>query len=435
MDQIGNRIESVLEQSPADETEIVWLETRHGTGRRQRARIDVRSNPARTILVRVIDRGRVGSHRTGSGQAGDLASAIRLAVAQSRAREPLAGLHHLPADDSPLDGPIDGLFDPEIGGLGNRKARSLLQGLPAKQETLYMTWAEGRVAVFNSRGVRRSAQASAVGFEVRTGRRPGSGRAGDAARRLAAVDLKGLIAMARARRGDGGPGELPAGPVPAVLSPATVIDLLDLLSRTSFSAKAYYDGTSFLREHINIQVFDRRFHVKDDGTDSAGIPFPFDLEGTAKGPVDLIAKGSPRTPTMDQRQAAVLGLQPTAHAIGGDDAQAENLFLEAGEETEDELVEQTGDGIWIGWLEQLECFEPKRVLFRARACGVRAIRAGHLAEPLPDFVWEDSLLRAFSSLPGLGRGTASRLSADGFLGGITAPAVAVTAIEANGRRQ
>ncbi|MDH3746159.1 MAG: metallopeptidase TldD-related protein [Acidobacteriota bacterium] len=393
----------------------------------------MRTNPERAILVRVIDRGRVGSHRTGNGDKGDLAAAIRQATAQSRARDPLAGLHHLPADDSPLDGPIDGLYDEEIGRMGSGRAKSLLDSLPAKQETLYMSWSEGRIAVFNSRGIRRTARVSALGFEVRTGRRPGSGRAGDAARRLAAMDLEGLIAMARDRRGDGNPGELPAGPTPAVLSPATVIELLDLLNHTSFSAKAYYDGTSFLREHINIQVFDRRFHLLDDGTESAGLPFPFDLEGTAKGPIDLIAKGTPKTPTLDQRQAAVLGLPPTAHAIGGDNAQAENLFLETGEETEAELVEKTGDGIWVGWLENLECYEPKRVLFRARARGVRAIRNGRLGKPLPDFIWEDSMLRTFSSLPGLASGAASRLSADGCLGGVTAPAVAVTAIEANGR--
>ena len=42
------------------------------------------------------------------------------------------------------------------------------------------------------------------------------------------------------------------------------ISLCDLLNTTSFSAKAYYDGTTLLREHMNIQVFDRRIHLRDE---------------------------------------------------------------------------------------------------------------------------------------------------------------------------
>ena len=208
-----------------------------------------------------------------------------------------------------------------------------------------------------------------------------------------------------------------------------MIELCDLLNQTSFSAKAYYDGTSFLREHVNIQVFDRSFNLCDDGTDPAGIAFPFDLEGTAKRRVDLISKGAPKTPTLDQRQAAVLGLPPTAHAIGGDNARAENLILIGGEHTEEDLLRTVEHGIWIGWLDHLECLEPKRVLFRCRARGVRRIVDGRLGASLPDFFWVDSLLRAFSGLAGIANTPARRLSRDGYLGAVTAPALALSSLE------
>ncbi len=426
LDDIGSRIETVLAHSPADETEVVWLEVRRGTARRKDSRIDLQITPERTVLVRVLDLGRVGSYRTGSAEVGELSDGVRFAMGQARVREPLSGLPHLPADLTPVA--TVKTLDPELAEMGGDKMRSWLLSLPAKGETLQAEWTQARVLVFNSRKVRRTAEATAIGFKAGAGRKPGSGRSADARRHFRTLDATAIIERARYLHAGGPIESLPAAPFPVVLSPAAVIELVDLLNQTSFSAISYYEGTSFLREHLNIQVFDRRFHLKDDGTDHQGLPFPFDLEGTAKHPVDLIAKGAPKTPTLDQRQAAVLGLPPTAHAIGGNNARAENLFLMPGTDTWEELLAVAEGGVFIGWLDDLEIFEPRRVGFRARARGARLIQNGNLGGAVPDFIWEDSLLREFSALQGIGAETARRLGTDGYLGGISAPAVAVGAV-------
>lgn len=425
-DAIGSRIEEVLKHSPADETEIVWLEVRRGSARRQGSRVDVRVTPERTVLVRVLDLGRVGSYRTGSAEVGELSDGVRFAMGQARVREPLSGLPHLPSDLSPVAA-LDTL-DPELAKMNSKRMRSWLLDLPANRENISVNWTHARVLVFNSRKVRRTAETTAIGFRVKTGRKPGAGRSVDARRRFRALDPESLIERAQSRHAQGPIEDLPAGPFPVLLSAAAVIELVDILSQTSFSAISYYEGTSFLREHINIQVFDRRFHLKDDGTDPAGLPFPFDLEGTAKHPVDLIEKGAPKTPTLDQRQAAVLGLPPTAHAIGGNNARAENLFLMPGTDSWEDLLSACDGGVFIGWLDDLEIIEPRRVGFRARARGARRIHNGQLGAAVPDFIWEDSLLREFSALQGIGADTARRLGDDGYLGGISAPAVAVGAV-------
>ncbi len=428
LDEIDERLGRVLAGSPADETELVWLEVLRGEASRRESRIDVRVSPERTVLVRVLDLGRVGSYRTGSSEIGDLTNAVRLAMAQSRVREPLSGLPHLPAENAPI-GATNGLFDPAIAALDPRAAAAFMKELPAERETLSLQWAEARIVVYNSRKIRRAVSATGVGFEARCGRRPGAGRAADATRHLDALNARAIIDRARGRHATGSVVEPPAESVPVVLAPEAVISLIEMLNQESFSAKAYYDGTSFLREHIGIQVFDRALTLLDDGTDPAGIPFPFDLEGTAKARVALILDGAPKTPALDQRQAAVLGLPPTAHAIGGNDARAQNVFLVAGGASGDELLRAAEGGLWIGWLDHLECREPNRVQFGARARGVRGIEGGRLGAPLPDLFWEDSLLRAFSSILGLGQETASRLTRDGYLGGFNAPSVAIAGIE------
>jgi predicted Zn-dependent protease len=424
LDEIADRIETVLQRSTADETEIVWLETQGGSAENHNRQVETRGHRERTILVRVIDHRRVGSHRTGSATVGELDAAVRSAVAQSRSREPLPGMLHLPVDDSPLT-PLENLWDPRIAELDADRVRSMYEPWLGQRGVIHLEWKTCRICVFNSRGVRRRTQVTAASVQARVGRRPGGGRAGGAARTLAALQPQAVVERARQRHATGPVGELPDGPRQVVFSPEATGQICDILNRVALSAIAYYHGSSFLREHLDDQVFDRGFNLRDDGTDTTGLAFPFDLEGTAKRPVDMISKGTPKTPAVDQRQAAQLGLSATAHAIGGNDARAMNLFMLPGESDDRQMLQTADDGIWIGWLDQVECYEPGRVQIRGRALGVRRITEGRLGEGLPDLIWEDSLLRALSNLTAVGSTTVVRVSHDGFLGGISAPSVAI----------
>jgi predicted Zn-dependent protease len=417
-------LEGALERSAADETELVWLEAWQARARIGRGGPEIERRRELTVLVRVIDRGRVGSHRTGAATAGDLDNAVRAAVAQSRSREPLPGLLHLPSDDGALPR-LAGLRDERIAALDEAAVASLAGGSSRRVEGVRLRWADARVAVYSSRGLRRGVSVSAIELAVRAGDGPGRGLAVDAARTLEALPVTAVFERARARRGEAEPGESPAEIEAAVLSPEATAGLVVLLTREALSAAAYYEGSSLLREHLGVQVFDRAIDLVDDATDPRGLPFPFDLEGTPKRRVELIGQGIPRTPALDQRQAAVLGLQPTAHAIGGADARAENLFLLPGEHDDDALLGLADGGIWVGQLASLECFEPRRLQIRAVLGGLRRIRDGRLAEPLPDRIWQASLVRALASVRGVGSTPSRSLGAAGYLGGISAPAMAI----------
>ncbi len=405
----------------------MWLETLGGSAENRNRRIDLRKHRERTVLIRVIDRRRVGSHRTGSTSVGELEDAVRSAIAQSRSRDPLPGMLHLPVDDAPTPR-LEDAWDPGIVDLDSDRVQAIYKPWLDRRGLARLHWKAARVAVFNSRGVRRQTQVTAADLSVRVGRRPGGGRAAGAARTLAALDAQAIVDRAHRRHAKGSDADLPAGPLPVVLSPEASCQVCDILNRVAFSAIAYYHGSSFLRQHLEDQVFDRAFNLTDDATDGSGLPFPFDLEGTLKRRVEMIHKGTPRTPAVDRRQAAKLGLDATAHAIGGDDARAMNLFMAPAEADHANLLGQSEGGLWIGALDRVECFEPGRVQIRGHASGVRRIVNGELAEGLPDLLWEDSLLRALSNLSGVGDSTVVRTSQDGFLGGISAPAVAISGV-------
>ena len=418
----GPPLDAALLESPADETELVWLETtrNQATSHRDGGKQHPRSES--TLFVRVLERGRLGTHRTGGGEAGDISTAIRQAIAQSRSRDTLHGLPHLPADDT-NGRELDGLLDTELQGLEPRVASQRIAKGLRKGEVARLGWGTSRIVVANSRGVSRRAEVTHCSLEIRCGTEPGAGHAAASSRSLAGIDAQSVLERARRRHGGGETATPPADKTAVLLAPEATIRLLSLLNHSAFTASAYQEGSSFLREHLGVQVFDRRVNLRDDGTDPAGLPFPFDFEGTSKRPIDLIVKGTPKTPALDQRQAAVLGLTPTGHAVAGNEALAQHLFFEAGEDSHDDLLERSDGGVFIGWLDRAECFDAPRVRFRATARGVRTIEGGRLGAPLPDLVWEDSLLHALSNLSGLGSETVT-WSLGGF-GALSAPALAL----------
>ena len=319
--------------------------------------------------------------------------------------------------------------DREIANLSPGKAKTLFDPWLQRRGTIRLDWAKARVAVFNSKGIRRQTGVTAASIEAQVSSAPGAGRAAGASRFLKHLEPHVVVERARSLHASGEVAELPELPTTVVLSPEATSELIDILNRVAFSAVSYYSGSSFLREHLDVQVFDRSINLRDDADDPTGLSFPFDLEGSPKRPIHLILKGSPKTPALDQRQAAsTWAYAPTAHAIGGNDARAMNLFLDTGEISTADLIQSVADGLWIGWLDHVECFEPSRVQIRATARSVCRIENGQLSLPVPDLIWEDSLLRAFSSLVGIGSSPVQRITHDGFLGGISTPAMAFSGV-------
>lgn len=425
-DDVADRLTRGLRRSPADETELVWLDARRGTARSRDTSSEPPEHRETTLFARVLEGGRLGAFRRGTASDGEIESAIRQAIAQSRTRDALPGLPHLPADDTE-PGVSPSLYDEAIAALDARVARRLLADELEGREEARIDWGVTEIVVVNSRGLSRRARTTHVTVRARCGRAPGAGRAAASSRSLEALDFDALMHRARRRHGRGPAAELPTDKTTLVLAQEATIRLIDLLNTTALTASSYHDGTSFLREHMGVQVLDRRLGLRDDATDESALPFPFDFEGTAKRPVDLIVKGTPKTPALDQRQAALLGLPPTGHAVGGNDAVAQNLFLLPGEEPHQKLLEESADGVCIGWLDHVECYDPLRVRFRARARGARRIEGGALGKPLPDLIWEDSLLRALSNVSGLGAEMVT-WSLGSFVGGITAPALSLAEV-------
>lgn len=429
-EEILDRLDRTLRASPADRTEIVWIETARAGARSAGGGAEAPPAAAprreRTVLVRVHERGRNGFHRTGAGTVGELESAVRQALGQART-DPWRGPSRPLADGSDALPALDGLHDPAIAALDPAQAAALLaEGLEAGDRAA-LDWAEARVAVGNSLGLRRLARTTAATLTVTAGRGPGAGRAAGSARTLAALGAEAVRDRARARRAAANGGEPQAAPDPGpgapalVLAPEAAVRLIEVLARQALIPPAA-DGGGFARpvtappgvaEPLRL---DPGLELRDDPTDPRGLPFPFDLHGFAARSVELIAGGRP---------VAAGPESPDAGERAGD-----HLFVRPGGLAEAELAAAAGDGLWLGWIERVECWDPPELAFRARLRGVRRIAGGILSEPLGDLVWEDRLPRALGRLLGIGDTAVRLVTGDGALGGIAAPALALAPGEA-----
>jgi PmbA protein len=431
--EIVSRLEHVLATSTAEATEIAWLEVRRGqesTGKRRRDSYELYE---RNVLVRVRVSGRTGMHRTSAANRSGLENAVREAQAQARLSPP---------SPPPLEPPnaaaaiaaVDtaGLFDAELARMSPGRARDLLQRLaepgsrPAiRGETVRLGWSEGRIAVANSRGLRRAAEVTSGWIEVICGRQPGAGRAAAASRSLAGLDPQEVRERARRRQGPADVVPPPEGPVPILLSQEAAATLVELLNRHALASDAFHGGVSFFNGRLGQPVFHPSIHLRDDPTDPRGLPFPFDLLGAAARPVDLVADGVALTPAIDDRLARELDRQPTPQRVAPDEAVPGHLFLLPGSAAESDLLRTAEGGIWIAALDPLEAFDPRGLRFRSVARGAREISGGALGRSLPDLIWEDALPGLLSRVLAVGSELVPIATGAGLFRATAAPMLAV----------
>ncbi|HSS79474.1 MAG TPA: metallopeptidase TldD-related protein [Thermoanaerobaculia bacterium] len=421
--EIVPRLEQLLAGSPADETEISWLEVRRGQESNGKRRRDTYELHERTVLFRVRESGRTGLHRTSVSTLSDLENALRDALAQARLAAPSPALWAIPGGDLAVD--VRGTCDPEMARMTPSKARDLLQRQAGKSETARIGWSEGRIAVANSRGLRRAADVTSGWMEVICARQPGAGRAAAASRSLAGLDPQKVFARARRRSGPPEVVRPPEGPAPLGLSQEATAALLEVLNRQAFTSESFHSGVSFLRESLGQPVFHSAVNLRDDAADPRGLPFPFDLLGAACRPLELVTRGVALNLAIDDRLSRALDLPPTAQRVAPDEAVPAHLFLLPGESSEQDLLGAADGGVWVAALEPLEAFDPHALRFRAVARGVRQIDGGALGRSLPDLIWEDDLKRVLSQVLAVGSDLVPIATGAGLFRATTAPMLAV----------
>jgi PmbA protein len=109
--------------------------------------------------------------------------------------------------------------------------------------------------------------------------------------------------------------------------------------------------TSFLIDKLGSPIFAPSIRVHDDPHRKRGLGSrPFDGEGVASAPFDIVCEGILRTWILDSASARELGLVTNGRANRGASSTSPgitNLTLEPGTQTPEELIAEAGNGLYV----------------------------------------------------------------------------------------
>jgi PmbA protein len=147
------------------------------------------------------------------------------------------------------------------------------------------------------------------------------------------------------------PRKVPTCKVPVVFDPRISAGLLRHLVG-AISGPAIARGTSFLKDRLGRAVFAPGIRITDDPHRRRGLASkPFDGEGVANAPRDIVADGVLQTWLLDVRSANQLGLTTTGHAARGTSSPPSpaptNLYLAPGRQSPAALIGEIAEGFYV----------------------------------------------------------------------------------------
>jgi PmbA protein len=148
-----------------------------------------------------------------------------------------------------------------------------------------------------------------------------------------------------------GARKMPTGKYPVVFAPRVATSFIGHFT-SAINGGAIARGTSFLKDQLGKRIFPTGFSIIDDPHRARGMRSrPFDAEGFATQPRQLIDNGVLTTWLLDLRSARQLGLESTGHAGRGmsspPGAGTSNVHIAAGILSPAELMKDIKQGFYV----------------------------------------------------------------------------------------
>jgi predicted Zn-dependent protease len=222
------------------------------------------------------------------------------------------------------------------------------------------------------------------------------------------------------------PRPLPAGEYPVVLEHHAIADMVTSMGYLAFSALAVQEGRSFMAGKFGQQVMSPMISIWDNGLDPAGIPMPFDFEGTPKQRVDLIQNGVAKSVVHDSATAKKDGVRSTGHSLPMPNSQgpfATNLFMAPGSATLEEMIAGLDKGLLVSRFHYTVPGHPAKVTITGMTRdGTFWVEKGEIAYPVKNLRFTESYVDALNGVEAVGKQT-YLLETGWDIGGVRMPAL------------
>src|SRR3569623_763881 len=196
------------------------------------------------------------------------------------------------------------------------------------------------------------------------------------------------------------PGTLASGPMPVVFAPRVGSSLVGHLAG-AISGAAIARGTSFLLGKLGEAVFAPGITVVDDPLRPQGLRSrPFDGEGLAVAPTEIVRDGVLTTWLLDSAAARQLGMAPTGHAVRGGAGErgvgTSDAFVMPGAVRREALIADIANGVYVPELIGMGVNGVTGDFSRGAAGFM--IENGRIARPVDEFTIAGNLIEMFAQL-------------------------------------
>ncbi|MBB4858064.1 PmbA protein [Novosphingobium chloroacetimidivorans] len=207
--------------------------------------------------------------------------------------------------------------------------------------------------------------------------------------------LAGTRAVARLR-----PGKLRSGPMPVVFDPRVSGGIMGHLI-SAMSGSAIARRSSFLLDKRDTQLFDPSIRLVENPHNPRGTRSrPFDGEGLATSPRNLVEDGRVTGWLMDSASARQLGQAPSGHAArgggGAPGVSVGNVHLEPGDVSVADLIADIAEGVLVTDLIG-QGVNGVTGDYSRGAAGLRIVE-GQIAGPVAEFTVAGNLLAMFARM-------------------------------------
>jgi PmbA protein len=391
------------------------------------------------VMVRAV--AGTGSARVAVSSLAAAPDAVARASGLARRRDGAAGVPYGvagPADtgQSGLAGPGGLWYEATLAfdaGVRSALAGRIMDAAGAAGGTAagVLTTAITELAVATTGGQRCYAAATEAGFAL-------TARAGEASSYAADLgrDASALNVEARAETAIGQAAAtkfviaVPDGVHDVVFGGLATGELIGFVPDFGFTGPAVAAGIGLVATRPHAVIGPPDITVADDATADAGLPFPFDFEGTPKHRVELISAGRVGGPVSDLASAAATGGRSTGHAhIARESSpapEAANLMMMPGGASEAELIAGVERGLYIQrlWYNRLVDAEAGTVVGTSRD-GCFRIEDGKLTAGLYSGRFTESVLGALARTDAVGSELITQPVPNVWNGCSSAPAIRV----------
>jgi len=364
-----------------------------------------------TVRIRAVDGKRQGSATTNRTDDASLAAA---AVAASELAGFSAEDPDFPGLPEPSEAPEIDVFDAATADCEPAARAAMAKAIidPAAEADAVASGAVstgwGAFAIANTKGLR--AYASGTNAEINSVIMSGAGSGARTENSWRLTDLGAAAAGAVALRkclDSREPVDARPGEYTVILEASAVGTIVDFLAYMGLGALAYQEGRSFLCGRLGEKLLDEKITIVDDALDPAGMPDPFDGEGTPKKRLVLFENGVAKSVAYDVKTAAKDGVESTGHGYPAPNPYGpfpDNMLVAAGDASLEDMIASTEKGLLVTRFHYTNVAEPsKAVITGMTRDGTFLVEGGKIVGAVRNLRFTESCVDALASVEMVGR--------------------------------